>query len=126
MKYWTGASFYGMGCGAHSYDGRSRWVNIKKTESYIESVTSKGHGIAETTALSDVDRASEALFMGLRLIEGVDLIQFRSDYGMDVQERYGNELARLADAGLVQTDGSRLTLTDHGLLLSNEVFVSFV
>jgi oxygen-independent coproporphyrinogen-3 oxidase len=126
MKYWTGASFYGMGCGAHSYDGRSRWVNIKKTESYVESVTSKGHGIAETTALSDADRASEALFMGLRLIEGVDLIQFRSDYGLDIQERYGSELARLADAGLVQTDGSRLTLTDRGLLLSNEVFVSFV
>jgi len=32
MKYWTGDAFYGMGCGAHSYDGRARWVNILKTE----------------------------------------------------------------------------------------------
>ena len=35
MKYWTAAPFYGMGCGAHSFDTRARWVNTLKTESYI-------------------------------------------------------------------------------------------
>ncbi|MGH9823935.1 MAG: radical SAM family heme chaperone HemW, partial [Blastocatellia bacterium] len=61
MKYWTGAPFYGMGCGAHSYDGRGRWVNIKKTETYVAAVEADGNGVAERTELSDHDRAVEAL-----------------------------------------------------------------
>ena len=126
MKYWTGAPFYGMGCGAHSYDGRDRWVNALKTESYIEMVESTGRAIAERNTLSDEERASEALFMQMRLTEGVSLPEFRSRYGLDVVERHGPELERLAEAGLVEMRGGRLKLTDAGLLLSNEVFVAFV
>ncbi|HYP28798.1 MAG TPA: radical SAM family heme chaperone HemW [Blastocatellia bacterium] len=126
MKYWTGAPFYGMGCGAHSYDGRDRWVNVLKTESYIERVESTGRAIAERNTLSDEERASEALFMQLRLTEGISLPEFRSRYGLDVVARHGAELERLAEAGLVEVRDERLRLTDAGLLLSNEVFVAFV
>lgn len=126
LKYWTGAPFYGVGCGAHSYDGRSRWVNALKTETYIESVASNGHAVAERHELSAKDRAAEALFMGLRLKEGISLDEFHSEYGVDVIERFSTDLPRLADAGLIETNGGRLTLTSAGRLLSNEVFVSFV
>ncbi|HEX8184706.1 MAG TPA: radical SAM family heme chaperone HemW [Blastocatellia bacterium] len=126
MKYWTGAAFYGMGCGAHSYDSRTRWMNILKAESYIASITSTGQAIAERHEMTDEDRAAEALFMGLRLKEGVSLGEFRAEYGVDVLSRYGQELPRLEEAGLIEIDAERLTLTATGRLLSNEVFVSFV
>jgi oxygen-independent coproporphyrinogen III oxidase len=126
MKYWTGAPFYGMGCGAHSYDTRARWVNRLKAETYITSINSSGQAIAERHELTDEDRAAEALFMGLRLSEGVSLDEFRAEYGVDVLARYGAELPRLKDAGLIEIEAHRLLLTDAGRLLSNEVFVSFV
>jgi oxygen-independent coproporphyrinogen-3 oxidase len=126
LKYWTGASYYGMGCGAHSYDGIARWVNVLKTETYIEMVTKSGNAIAERNELSVMDRAAEALFMRLRLTEGVSLAEFHEEHGVDVIERYGHDLPRLAEAGLIEMGGGRLALTDAGRLLSNEVFVSFV
>jgi len=126
MKYWTGASFYGVGCGAHSYDGISRWVNIKQTERYIDSISQTSRAIAERTDLSKDDRAAEALFMGLRLIDGIDLVDFQTRYDVDVTARYGNELDRLVDAGLIESAAGRLMLTARGLVLSNEVFVAFV
>jgi oxygen-independent coproporphyrinogen-3 oxidase len=126
LKYWTGAAFYGIGCGAHSYDGSARWFNVLKTETYIDRIAKVGNAIAERTELGEADRAAEALFMGLRLKEGVRLAAFKSEYGVDVIERYGDELPRLADAGLIEIGGGRLTLTAAGRLLSNEVFVSFV
>ncbi len=126
LKYWTGAPFYGIGCGAHSYDGSARWVNVLKTETYIDRIGTDGNAIAERNELTETDRAAEALFMGLRLKEGVCLAAFRSEYGVDVIERYGDELPRLADAGLIEIGGGRLVLTAAGRLLSNEVFVSFV
>lgn len=126
LKYWIGAPFYGMGCGAHSYDGRARWVNTLKTETYIDSVTSSGNAVNEYRELSDEDRAAEALFMGLRLREGIELNEFRSQYGLDVIGRYGRELAPLEEAGLIEIIDNRLSLTRKGMLLSNEVFITFV
>jgi len=126
LKYWTGAPFYGVGCGAHSYDGRVRWTNILKTDAYIKSVEATGFAVGERHELSEEDRAAEALFMGLRLKEGVSLSEFRSEYGVDVVERFSGDLPRLAEAGLIETRGGRLILTSAGRLLSNEVFVSFV
>ena len=126
LKYWTGAPFYGIGCGAHSYDGSARWVNVLKTETYIDQIALNGNAVTDRNELSETDRAAEALFMGLRLKEGVSLAAFRSEYGVDVIERFGNDLPRLADAGLIEIDGGRLVLTAAGRLLSNEVFVSFV
>ncbi len=126
MKYWTDAPFYGLGCGAHSYDGRMRWVNTLKTENYIEQVTRQGHAINERRELDDTERATEAIFMALRLSEGVNLEEFRAAYGLDILERYGAELERLAEAGLVEIAGNHMRLTARGRLLSNEVFVIFV
>jgi oxygen-independent coproporphyrinogen-3 oxidase len=126
MKYWTGAAFYGMGCGAHSYDGRARWSNTLKTETYIDRVEATGSAIAERRELRDGERAEEALFMGLRLSDGVGLSEFTDQYGMDIIERYADELPRLREAGLIEIAGDKLRLTETGMLLSNEVFVSFV
>ena len=125
-KYWTGASYYGIGCGAHSYDRNARWFNVLKTETYIDRIATGGDAIAERNELSEADRAAEALFMGLRLKEGISLAAFFSEYGVDVIERFGEELPRLADAGLIKMAGGQLALTPAGRLLSNEVFVSFV
>jgi oxygen-independent coproporphyrinogen-3 oxidase len=126
MKYWTGAPFYGVGCGAHSYDGRARWANMTKTESYIESVCRSGRAIAEYRELTVEERAAEVLLMGLRLIEGIDLDWFRAEYEVDVMSRYGEELRKFEQVGLLEVSGGRLRLTERGLLLSNEVFLTFV
>jgi len=126
MKYWTGAPFYGIGGGAHAYDGRSRRVNTLKTESYIEQIAAQGHAIREQHELSDGERAAEAIFMGLRLIEGINLAAFKSDYGVDIFGQYGTELEEQIEAGLVEIEDGRLKLTDRGRLLSNEVFMIFV
>lgn len=126
LKYWTGETFYGLGCGAHSYDGRARWVNTLKTETYIEQVHTNGQAIAERHELGVEERAAEALFMGLRLSEGIDLHAFRSEYEVDVLERYAGEFPELFDARLIELNDGRLTLTETGRLMSNEVFVHFV
>jgi len=126
LKYWQGAAFYGMGCGAHSYDSRARWVNILKTENYIAAIEQTGQAIAERHELEDNDRAVEALFMGLRLSEGVAFRAFRDEYGMDLLARFGDELPRLCDAGLIHLNDERIMLTDKGRLLSNEVFVLLI
>lgn len=126
MKYWTDAPFYGLGCGAHSYDGQVRWVNALQTENYIEQIAAQGHAVNQRRELDDAERATEAIFMALRLSEGVNLEEFRAAYGLDIFGRYGAELERLTEAGLIKITDDCLLLTARGRLLSNEVFLTFV
>ena len=47
-------------------------------------------------------------------------------YGVDVWERYGEDLRPFADQGLVEYGHGRLRLTRRGMLLANEVMSVFV
>ena len=68
----------------------------------------------------------EAAFTGLRRREGIDLATFRRRHGADLLDEYGPALRDSFEAGLLETGGGRLRLTDRGLLISNEVFRVFV
>ena len=66
------------------------------------------------------------LLDGLRLMRGVDTHAHATRYGVNVRERYADELARLQVAELIEFNGDYLRLTRRGVLLSNEVFAVFV
>lgn len=124
-KYWIGAPYYGLGCSAHSYDGaRRRWANERDVAKYVTLIENDRSSIVETTNLSEDDCRSEAVFLGLRLMRGVDLENYRAQFGRDLREVFNGELDRLREAGLIEIDRHRLRLTSRGALLSNEVFAA--
>ena len=62
-----------------------------------------------------------------RLMEGIDLSHFRQHYDLDIMGKFGSELDRFFEAGLIErSDEYMLFLTKSGLALSNEVFSVFV
>jgi len=124
-KYWSGAPYYGFGNSAHSYDGaRRRWANERDPAKYAALVERSDSLIAERTELTEEDARSEAIFLGLRLMHGVDLNSYRVRFGADLREQFNGELDRLKAAGLVAINEERLKLTTRGALLSNEVFAA--
>jgi oxygen-independent coproporphyrinogen-3 oxidase len=127
LKYWTAAPYFGFGCSAHSYDGHAaRWSNERDTLRYVALVEAAGNAVVETTPLTARDRQAESLFLGLRLMRGVDLRQHHAQFGADVRATHAADLARFRDAGLIEMDDKHLRLTRTGALLSNEVFAAFV
>jgi oxygen-independent coproporphyrinogen III oxidase len=124
-KYWSGAPYYGFGNSAHSYDGaRRRWANERDAAKYVALVERSDSVIVERTELTEEDARSEAIFLGLRLMRGIDLNSYRARFGTNLREQFNGELDRLKTAGLVALDEERLKLTTRGALLSNEVFAA--
>src|SRR2546430_1453134 len=124
-KYWSGAPYYGFGNSAHSYDGaRRRWTNQRDTTKYVDLIDRGASPIVERTELSDEDAQSEAIFLGLRLMKGINLQNYRARFGGDLRAEFNGELDRLSDAGLIEVDADVLKLTSRGALLSNEVFAA--
>ena len=126
-KYWTGAPYYGFGCSAHSYDGSlRRWSNERDVARYTDMIQRDASPVVERIELSKHQARAEALFLGLRMMQGVDLRQHHLQFGADVRDSHEAELARFREAGLIEFDGDLLKLTRSGTLLSNEVFSAFV
>jgi oxygen-independent coproporphyrinogen-3 oxidase len=126
-KYWTGAPYYGFGCSAHSYDGEfRRWVNQRDSARYSELIEGGSSPIAQTIELSKDDARAESMFLGLRMMRGLNMRQHELRFGADPREQYRDDLERFGEAGLIEIDGDLLRLTRHGALLSNEVFAAFV
>ena len=76
--------------------------------------------------LSAGERLGDALFMALRLTDGVNLHEIRQRYGVDVWEVYGAQLEPFVQNGCLMRDCDRLRLTRQGMLLANEVMTVFV
>jgi len=126
-KYWTGAPYYGFGCSAHSFDGRARrWSNQRDVLRYVENVEQGTSPIVEEQELTDADLRAEALFLGMRMMRGVDVREYNELFGVDLRAEHASELARFREAGLVEFEGDLIRLTRNGALMSNEVFAAFV
>lgn len=127
VKYWTGEPYYGFGCSSHSYDGRARrWSNQRDVRKYVELVESGLSPVVEEQQLSQDDVRAEAVFLGMRMMRGIDVRRYRESFGVDLRDEHGDDLDRFCKAGLLEFDGDLIRLTRNGALLSNEVFAAFV
>ncbi len=86
----------------------------------MAAVARNGHGAQEETPLTATERAHEALLMGLRLREGVDLARIGRGW---IDE---GAVARLSGQGLVTLDGERLRVTEAGMLLLDAILPEVV
>jgi oxygen-independent coproporphyrinogen-3 oxidase len=73
MLYWTGADWWGVGPGAHSHIGGTRWWNVKHPTAYAQRIEA-GHspGLAREVLSAD-DRRIERILLELRIVEGLEL-----------------------------------------------------
>jgi oxygen-independent coproporphyrinogen-3 oxidase len=126
LKYWTGAPYWAFGVSAAGYDGESRWSNTRNIHEYLAKVEGSHSPVSSREELDDEDRQSEALFLGLRLRDGVDLQAHRRRFGVSVVERYRDELERLREAGLIELSDENIVISRKGKVLANEVFAAFV
>lgn len=113
LTYWRYGEYVGVGPGAHGRlgpapgpDGRENGAGkralrqIRSPEAWLESVEARGHGTAESVALTPRERMEEMLMMGLRLREGVSRAAFRGEVGRDLEAALDPaRLARLLDGG---------------------------
>ena len=118
MKYWTDADYLGFGPAAHSYLGGERFSNPPDLAGYLAA---RGRQEPRRETASPEERGREALYAGLRLVEGVDLAALRRRHGVATPYAGDPRLEVLVDAGLVTLQGTRLALTRRGRLVSNEV-----
>ncbi len=121
-KYWRRELYLGFGAGAHSFNGSERWANVHDPAAYAAALEGGRLPIEQRQRLSREQALEEEVFLGLRLLEGIDLARIESEYGINFRAR----LPRLVDAGAVELDWPTLRLSPRRLAVSNEVMAELL
>jgi oxygen-independent coproporphyrinogen-3 oxidase len=126
LKYWSDEVFLAAGAGAHGMTGRVRYENRELLTDYQARVLAGLLPRSVVTELTPQARFKDALIMGMRLVEGVDLEALAARYGVDARRYVLESAGDLVGAGLIRLEDSRCVLSPRGRLLSNQVFSRWV
>lgn len=127
LTYWRYRDYAGVGPGAHGRRGGLATVRRKKPENWMSAIERNQHGMESEEPLAPHTRATEALLMGLRLREGVDLARIARLGETSVEALIHWPAAiRLQDQGLLVRDGDHLTVTEAGMLLLDAILPEIV
>jgi putative oxygen-independent coproporphyrinogen III oxidase len=127
LTYWRYGDYAGVGPGAHGRRLAQATERHKKPENFIAAVERNGHGMKVESDLPAHERATEAMLMGLRLSEGVDLARIEARSGL-ARGAFVDDaaVARLAGLGLMRAEGDRLMVTGEGILLLDSILSEVV
>lgn len=126
IGYWTGIQYLGMGLGASSYMRESRFKNPVILSEYIENCEELYKLSLQSEKLTMAEQMEEFMFLGLRLLAGVSIDEFRERFHKDIFEIYGMVIEELVKDGLLCNNGKSIYLTERGLDLSNYVMMRFL
>lgn len=118
LTYWRYQDYCGIGPGAHGRRGGVATVRHRKPENWLAAIAQSAHGIVEERPLAIPEQASEAMLMGLRLREGVDLGAMAARFGLTADQLCDPAKARFYEGqGLVWRDGARVGVNGEGMVL---------
>jgi putative oxygen-independent coproporphyrinogen III oxidase len=127
LTYWRYSDYVGIGTGAHGRRLNAATQRHKKPENFLSGVARNGHGISAEEALDPATRATEALLMGLRLAQGIELSDLAARTGIAADALI--DLAavdRIAKLGLILRDKDQITVTPQGMPLLDAILPEIV
>jgi putative oxygen-independent coproporphyrinogen III oxidase len=127
LTYWRYHDYVGIGPGAHGRRLNRATQRHKKPENFLSAVERNGHAINKEEALDPATRATEALLMGLRLAQGIDLtdLSLRTGVGADALVDLA-AVDRIAKLGLITRENNMISVTPQGMPLLDAILPEIV
>lgn len=125
-NYWRNYEYYGIGAGAHGYIDGVRYSNQAPVKFYIKSILEKGHARRIENKVTVKEKIEEQFFLGLRLLNGIDLDVVDNKYNIKTRELYKDSIEKNINVGYLKLENNILSLTRKGLFYGNDVFADFL
>ncbi|MBB6714675.1 radical SAM family heme chaperone HemW [Clostridium gasigenes] len=124
--YWRCMPYLGVGSSSSSFMDNYRFKNINNIKKYIENISLKSSVEEERRQNSKEDNIEEFMFMGLRLLEGIDKNEFKARFGINITSIYKDIIDKNILCCLMGEKNNKVFLTEKGIELSNKVMSEFI
>jgi putative oxygen-independent coproporphyrinogen III oxidase len=121
QKYWSFAPYTGLGPSAHSYLPPVRNWNVSDVREYITALTQNLLPIEGTEETTTEQQMTEAIYLGLRTADGIDMTQFELKFHRNIIQHYGDTLREVCEEELMILEGGRCALTPQGMLFHENI-----
>ena len=121
--------YIGFGVAAHSFIDDVRFGNTSNLDEYLRNCENKDfedNRIIDEVEKDLFSKEQEFMLVGLRMIDGVSIQEFKNKFGENPIFVFKSELSKLVEDGLLMVDFDRIKLTNRGLDLANLVWEEFV
>jgi putative oxygen-independent coproporphyrinogen III oxidase len=125
-KYWSFSPYLGLGPSAHSFIEPERFWNCADVDRYMKQLDNGRLPIEESETLTRENLMTEAVYLGLRLIDGIDMSVFNDRFGTGFMELFGVKSTAFEQEGLLTSTGGHCRLTPRGMLLLDAIAAAFV
>lgn len=117
-KYWNHTPYLGLGPSAHSFKDRRRWWNQRKVRLWTGALDDNRSPVEGFEDLTDDELYFEAVMLGLRTADGVDVEDLRRRFGAKIATIDQSAVGRLATSGHLRLEGSRIRSTPKGMAIA--------
>jgi oxygen-independent coproporphyrinogen-3 oxidase len=99
---------------------------VSAVDRYIEVIESGRLALSEREVLSQEQQMIEAIFLGLRMTDGIDLGRFKEKFGINFIEAYKEILSDLEKRDYIEVDKHNCALTRQGRVFLDSITQMFV
>jgi oxygen-independent coproporphyrinogen III oxidase len=125
LTYWKNDFYIGIGPAASSHIANWRTENISDIDKYVEYIENDKNSITERIKISPIERASQAAVLGLRLIKGINLAEYKQKTGFDIFDLFRESIERNLKLKLLQLKNDNLSLAKNALPIADSVLCDF-
>lgn len=120
LTYWKGENYYGFGCAASGFEGNLRYSHARTIPEYLKGPVL----LTEKEFLTDEILLEEAVFLGLRKADGIDINKINKRFSIDFEKKYAKILKKY-EKYFIKTDVG-YAFSDEGFLISNYILSDFI
>lgn len=125
LVYWNVLPYLGIGLSSHSNMEGKRFWNTSNINTYIENLEKSNLPIEGEETIDLQTEIGEFCILGLRKIAGINKVEFRERFGIEIEDIYNDIINKHNNNGLITNNDRYIQLTKKGLDLSNMVEIDF-
>lgn len=114
LNYWQNNEYYGFGLGAHGFISELRYENTRSFNTYL-----KGNYRFNELVLSKREDMENEVILGLRKLEGINIVDFFNKYKINIQEEFN--ITPLLKNGLLKIKDNNIYIPEEKIYIMNTI-----
>lgn len=123
LNYWRRGEYIGFGVSASSCINNVRFTNTFDLDEYFKCILSDNFAVIDSEKIDENGQKEEYIMLALRTASGINLSEYRANFGVGFEEEYADTLAKLAP--FFEKKNGRVFIRPEHLYVQNSIIINF-